>query len=422
MIQTFGNDGWLWSAMPEGAPALDEPSIALGRFETLLLALDGEPVSQTEPTLESTPSLESNPNLAALLAAMIPASPTFPVMQSDFSWTVVSGQEAGLEHSSLALNSGSEYAALTEHWQERNGWIFPNDLSAPDLLPALTSTQAEEAPSAGERVNERVSERLSDSELPSVFTVPADEAETASRHVMPADLSRISDTATDESLSGESSGLPVEASGAMADSMGQAMGERQDERMADGRNADPSVSHEEGMRVLERPTHPSGVQSAHAAPLHPIAQAAGSYRVSERGHAMAAETSPLFQQISEHLERMIVLPQERIAHVRLDPPELGAVQIAIQVNGSEVQAQFTANHEMTRRMLEQTVEQLRQMLEERGLQLGQMDVFQENASGQPFQQTQTRQSFSEAQNKRDDNSPRLDTPSWNVWGRMGAWA
>lgn len=173
---------------------------------------------------------------------------------------------------------------------------------------------------------------------------------------------------------------------------------------------------------MEHPTHLSGVQSAHAAPLHPIAQAAGSYRVSEHGHAMAAEASPLFQQISEHLERMIVLPQERIAHVRLDPPELGAVQIAIQVNGSEVQAQFTANHEMTRRMLEQTVEQLRQMLEERGLQLGQMDVFQENASGQPFQQTQTRQPFSETQNKHDDNSPRLDTPSWNVWGRMGAWA
>jgi len=60
--------------------------------------------------------------------------------------------------------------------------------------------------------------------------------------------------------------------------------------------------------------------------------------------------------------------------VRLDPPELGVVELRIQVTGSEVQAWLTAERDLTRQMLQQAQQYLREQLESRGLHLTHFDV------------------------------------------------
>jgi flagellar hook-length control protein FliK len=60
--------------------------------------------------------------------------------------------------------------------------------------------------------------------------------------------------------------------------------------------------------------------------------------------------------------------------VRLDPPELGVVELRIQATGGEVQAWLTAERDLTRQMLQQAQQYLREQLESRGLHLTHFDV------------------------------------------------
>jgi len=80
------------------------------------------------------------------------------------------------------------------------------------------------------------------------------------------------------------------------------------------------------------------------------------------------------EQVAQHIERMVYERERNRLTVRLDPPELGVVELRIQATGGEVQAWLTAERDLTRQMLQQAQQYLREQLESRGLHLTHFDV------------------------------------------------
>lgn len=66
----------------------------------------------------------------------------------------------------------------------------------------------------------------------------------------------------------------------------------------------------------------------------------------------------------------------RVANIHLDPPELGALQVRLQVTGPDQQmtVSFSSPHASVRDTLEQQLPKLREMLEEQGINLGESSV------------------------------------------------
>jgi hypothetical protein len=80
------------------------------------------------------------------------------------------------------------------------------------------------------------------------------------------------------------------------------------------------------------------------------------------------------QQIAQLVEHLVLRREESAVHLRLDPPELGSVEIRIQVEGNAVHAWLAAERDLTRQSLEQQAQQLREQLASRGLQLAHFEV------------------------------------------------
>ncbi|TKB58236.1 flagellar hook-length control protein FliK [Ferrimonas aestuarii] len=77
-------------------------------------------------------------------------------------------------------------------------------------------------------------------------------------------------------------------------------------------------------------------------------------------------------------ERMMMMINSRTnqAEIRLDPPELGALQVKIQMNGDQAQLQLQVAQTQTREMVEQALPRLREMLEQQGITLTDTQISQ----------------------------------------------
>jgi len=72
----------------------------------------------------------------------------------------------------------------------------------------------------------------------------------------------------------------------------------------------------------------------------------------------------------------------RVAHIQLDPPELGAMQIRIHMHGGDqVSVSFSSPNPMVREALEQQMPRLRDMFADQGLNLQDLSVT-DQSSGQ----------------------------------------
>ncbi|MBB5943624.1 flagellar hook-length control protein FliK [Xanthomonas sp. 3307] len=76
------------------------------------------------------------------------------------------------------------------------------------------------------------------------------------------------------------------------------------------------------------------------------------------------------------------------AHIKLNPAELGPVEVRLHMTGDQVNASFSSNQADVRQALENSLPRLREMLGQHGFQLGQADVGQQ----QPQQQQANAQS------------------------------
>ena len=81
------------------------------------------------------------------------------------------------------------------------------------------------------------------------------------------------------------------------------------------------------------------------------------------------------------------------AELRLDPEDLGAMQVKISMNGDSATVSMVVQTTQARDALEQATPRLREMLAEQGLSLGESSVNQDNSAGEQgaFEQGNTRQ-------------------------------
>ncbi|WP_117310352.1 flagellar hook-length control protein FliK [Stenotrophomonas sp. G4] len=67
------------------------------------------------------------------------------------------------------------------------------------------------------------------------------------------------------------------------------------------------------------------------------------------------------------------------AHIRLNPEDLGPVDVRLQMNGDKVHASFSSPHVDVRQALESSLPRLRELLGEQGFQLAHADVGQQHS-------------------------------------------
>ncbi|MGD8173337.1 flagellar hook-length control protein FliK [Vibrio sp. TRT 21S02] len=85
-------------------------------------------------------------------------------------------------------------------------------------------------------------------------------------------------------------------------------------------------------------------------------------------------------QVAERVQMMMSKNLKNI-DIRLDPPELGRLQIRMNMNGDGAAVHFTVANQQARDIIEQSMPRLREMLAQQGVQLGDTSV-QQQSSGQ----------------------------------------
>ena len=111
------------------------------------------------------------------------------------------------------------------------------------------------------------------------------------------------------------------------------------------------------------------------------------------------------QQVGDRVQWMIGHNLQQ-ADIHLNPPELGSLQVHIQVHGDQANVNFSSPHALVRHALDDAIPRLREMMNETGLILG--DV---NVSGQALAQHQSRDpQTQQGQHSHTAGSNRIDEP------------
>ena len=74
------------------------------------------------------------------------------------------------------------------------------------------------------------------------------------------------------------------------------------------------------------------------------------------------------------------------AEIRLDPPEMGSMQIRIRSDAEQAQINFVVQNQQAKEALEQSLPRLREMLMQQGLELGESSISYGDSSGEQAQQ------------------------------------
>jgi len=87
------------------------------------------------------------------------------------------------------------------------------------------------------------------------------------------------------------------------------------------------------------------------------------------------------QQLSEKI-RWMVNARNTMAEIRLDPPELGSMQVRVNVAGDAASVSFVVQSQQAKDALADAMPKLSDMLSEQGIELGDAQVRKDNSSGQ----------------------------------------
>jgi flagellar hook-length control protein FliK len=106
-------------------------------------------------------------------------------------------------------------------------------------------------------------------------------------------------------------------------------------------------------------------------------------RAEQQAPAASAVQSPMVltkENASDQVaERVQMMMSKNLKHVdiRLDPPELGRMQIRMSLNNDSATVHFTVQNQQTRDMVDQAMPRLREMLSQQGIQLADTSVQQQ---------------------------------------------
>ncbi|MCG7499149.1 flagellar hook-length control protein FliK [Vibrio sp. Of7-15] len=130
-------------------------------------------------------------------------------------------------------------------------------------------------------------------------------------------------------------------------------------------------------------------------------QALQQTRTEQQVQAQMVQQAPLQltrEQATEKLsERINLMLSKNLKHVdiRLDPPELGRMQIRLSMNNDQASVQFTVANGQARDVVDQAMPRLREMMLQQGIQLADTSV-QQQSSGQ------SQQGYAEKNDHGDD--------------------
>lgn len=100
---------------------------------------------------------------------------------------------------------------------------------------------------------------------------------------------------------------------------------------------------------------------------------------------------------------------EQSATLTLNPPELGPLKVVIQVHNDQADATFISDNDEVRRALESGISNLREKMNESGIQLGQASVSTSSQSQQNFQQAGQGRSAGRGQGDVQVDATQSDT-------------
>ncbi|KZN54958.1 flagellar hook-length control protein FliK [Pseudoalteromonas luteoviolacea] len=106
---------------------------------------------------------------------------------------------------------------------------------------------------------------------------------------------------------------------------------------------------------------------------------------------------------------MMVNLNNKEAEIRLDPAELGSMQIRIRSDAEQAQINFVVQNQQAKELLEESMPKLREMLEEQGIELGESNIQQEsegnsnNDDGEQQGHGKLANEASEAQNNKEQS-------------------
>ncbi|MDX3773750.1 flagellar hook-length control protein FliK [Chromatiaceae bacterium AAb-1] len=104
---------------------------------------------------------------------------------------------------------------------------------------------------------------------------------------------------------------------------------------------------------------------------------------------------------------LMVRQNIQIAEIRLDPAELGQMQIKINMQQDQASVQFIVQQPQAKELLEQQLPKLRELLQQQGIQLAEGQVQQQQ---QHQQQAQGNRGFSSGQGDMKGTEEELSTP------------
>lgn len=154
--------------------------------------------------------------------------------------------------------------------------------------------------------------------------------------------------------------------------------------------AAPATAATPGAQAPATAPAATAVQSTQASPvITPAGPTAGPGPLAENATAQAsgdaaltAHTSapPVPEQVLDALRQAIKNGDHEL-QIRLDPPELGDVKLHLTMNGDRVDVVLHASSQVSHKALEEALPQLRQLLQNDNVQVGEFIVQQDGSAG-----------------------------------------
>jgi flagellar hook-length control protein FliK len=113
------------------------------------------------------------------------------------------------------------------------------------------------------------------------------------------------------------------------------------------------------------------------------------------------------QQLNEKI-RWMVNARNSMAEIRLDPPELGSMQVRVNVAGDAASVSFIVQSQQAKDALADAMPKLRDMLQEQGIELGDAQVRKDNSGGENGQQLADNQGNGQSGPNNRGNNDAVD--------------
>lgn len=110
------------------------------------------------------------------------------------------------------------------------------------------------------------------------------------------------------------------------------------------------------------------------------------------------------------------------AHIRINPENMGEIDVKLQLDGDRVHASFSSAHADVRHALESSLPRLREMLGEQGLQLSHADVGQQSTSQQQGEKGETGSGLATGNQLEGNDLPVTSSHNLRMRGLLDAYA